>query len=535
MNRLQSFIARIFKIEPARDRTVTIIEPHTFRENVLRNKIWYRGDSAELEQYFQKTARWDVEKARFWAAHAQGNVRKMHSGIVGTVVDRYKDIVLADMDSIDFGENQKSLNELWDKLYEKSKLNDVIGEAITGALAAGDGAFKITADSCSEYPIVEFYDAENVDYVYVHSKLQEIKFYTTYKNGKKDLRLEETYGHGYIKYKLYDGYGKEVPLNQLPETAHLYDLGIEGDIMLAVPLKILESTKYKNRGKALFEGKTDVLDGLDEVISQWMDAIRMGRIKRYIPDNLIPRDPDTGKLMPANPFDNDFIALGDNMSEKANQQVEISQPQISYEAYVNSYSNFLDMVLQGIMSPSTLGIDLKKTDNADSQREKEKVTLHVRNKIVDALNEALPELFTVIMQTYDLMYGKLPGKYEPTVKFGEYASPDFGTTVDTVGKAKQYGIMSLETSVDQLYGDTWTDKEKEAEVEKLKIEQGIQDMQEPAVNLDAGNFHVNLEGGEGDAGKGRTKNVPNEPKGIPGNASNSKGAGADGNLRSGES
>lgn len=261
----------------------------------------------------------------------------------------------------------------------------------------------------------------------------------------------------------------------------------------------------------------------------------MGRIKRYIPDNLIPRDPDTGKLMPANPFDNDFIALGDNMSEKANQQVEISQPQISYEAYVNSYSNFLDMVLQGIMSPSTLGIDLKKTDNAESQREKEKVTLHVRNKIVDALNEALPELFTVIMQTYDLMYGKLPGKYEPTVKFGEYASPDFGTTVDTVGKAKQYGIMSLETSVDQLYGDTWTDKEKEAEVEKLKIEQGIQDMQEPAVNLDAGNFHVNLEGGEGDAGKGRTKNVPNEPKGIPGNASNSKGAGADGNLRSGES
>lgn len=531
MNRLQSFIARIFKIEPARDRTVTIIEPHTFRENVLRNKIWYRGDSAELEQYFQKTARWDVEKARFWAAHAQGNVRKMHSGIVGTVVDRYKDIVLADMDSIDFGENQKSLNELWNKLYEKSKLNDVIGEAITGTLAAGDGAFKITADSCSEYPIVEFYDAENVDYVYVHSKLQEIKFYTTYKNGKKDLRLEETYGHGYIKYKLYDDYGKEVPLNRLPETAHLYDLGIEGNIMLAVPLKILVSTKYKNRGKALFEGKTDVLDGLDEVISQWMDAIRMGRIKRYIPDNLIPRDPDTGELMPANPFDNDFIALGDNMGEKANQQVEISQPQISYEAYVNSYINFLDMVLQGIMSPSTLGIDLKKTDNAESQREKEKVTLHVRNKIVDALNETLPELFKLIMQTYDLMYGRTPGEYEPTVKFGEYASPDFGTTVDTVGKAKQYGIMSIETSVDQLYGDTWTEEEKEAEVEKLKAEQGIQDMEEPAVNMTADDFHIDLEGGEGDEGKSRTKNVQNEPERVPGTTPISKGAGVDGNLR----
>lgn len=140
----------------------------------------------------------------------------------------------------------------------------------------------------------------------------------------------------------------------------------------------------------------------------------------------------------------------------------------------------------------------------------------MRNKIVDALNETLPELFTVIMQTYDLMYGKTPGEYEPTVKFGEYASPDFGTTVDTVGKAKQYGIMSLETSVDQLYGDTWTDEEKKAEVKKLKMEQGVQDMEEPAVNLEAGNFHVNLEGGDGDESKSGTKNVPDEPEGVPG-------------------
>ena len=510
MNWFQNFIIRLFRIEPARDRPVTIIEPHTFRENVIRNKLWYQGDSATLEQYFKRTARWDLEKARFWAARAQGSVRKMHSGIVGTVVDRYKDIILSDLDAVDFGRENTLLQELWEDIYEKSRLNDVIGEAITGALASGDGAFKLTADECSPYPVVEFYDAENVDYVYVHSMLREIKFYTTYKNGSKELRLEETYGYGYIKYKLYDDSGKETPLNQLPETAHLVDIGIEGDLMLAVPIRIFTSTKYKNRGKALFDGKTDVLDGLDEVISQWMDAIRMGRIKRYIPDSLIPRDPETGELLPANPFDNDFIAIGDDMSEKANHQVEISQPQISYEAYVNSYSNFLDMVLQGIMSPSTLGIDLKKTDNAESQREKEKVTLHVRNKIVDALNETLPELFRVILQCYDLMCGQTPGEYEVTVKFGEYASPDFGTTVDTVGKAKQYGVMSLETSVDQLYGDTWTKKEKEAEVERLKAEQGIQELPEPGINMEMGDFEVNT-GGELYEGKGKQPDIPDEP------------------------
>ena len=491
MNRIQSFIMRLFKIEPARDRSVTILEPHTFRENVIRNKIWYHGDSAELEQYFQKTARWDVEKARFWAAKAQGSVRKMHSGTVSMVIDRYRDIVLADMDSTTFGEGQDTLDELWDEIYAKSKLNDVIGEAIASALASGDGAFKITADECSPYPIVEFYDAENVDYVYVHSNLREVKFYTNYKGkDNKSLRLEETYGFGYVRYKLYDDTGKEMPMDALPETAHLIDFGIEQDLMLAVPLKIMNSTRYKNRGKALFDGKSDVLDGLDEVISQWIDAVRMGRIKRYIPDRLIPRDPDTGQLLPANPFDNDFIAIGDDMSEKAAQQVEISQPAISYEAYVSSYASFLDMVLQGVMSPSTLGIDLKKTENAESQREKEKVTLHGRNKIVDALNETLPELFRVILQCYDIMCGKTPGDYEPSVKFGEYASPDFSTTVDTVGKAKQYGIMSIETSVDQLYGDTWTQEEKDAEIERLKAEQGIQELEEPAVNQETGGFTV---------------------------------------------
>lgn len=295
----------------------------------------------------------------------------------------------------------------------------------------------------------------------------------------------------------------------LPETAHLIDLGIEGDLMLAVPVKVLNSVTYKNRGKALFDNKTDVLDGLDEVISQWMDAVRMGRIKRYIPDNLIPRDPDTGELLPANPFDNDFIAIGSDMSEKANQQVEISQPQISYEAYVSSYTNFLDMVLQGIMSPSTLGIDLKKTDNAESQREKEKVTLHVRDKIVDTLNETLPALFKVILQCYDLMCGNRPGEYDITVKFGEYASPDFGTTVDTVGKAKQYGVMSLETSVDQLYGDTWTQEEKAAEVERLKAEQGIVSLEEPEINMGEDDFAVK-QGGTDDEGEGRAETVSDE-------------------------
>ena len=109
MNWIQNFVKKLFRIDTRQDREVVIIEPYTFQANVIRNKLWYRGDSAEIEQYFQKTARWSVEKARFWAAKSQGSVRKMHSGIVAVVIDRYKDIVLADMNSISFGDDQEVL------------------------------------------------------------------------------------------------------------------------------------------------------------------------------------------------------------------------------------------------------------------------------------------------------------------------------------------------------------------------------------------------------------------------------------------
>ena len=95
--------------------------------------------------------------------------------------------------------------------------------------------------------------------------------------------------------------------------------------------------------------------------------------------------------------------------------------------------------------------------------------------------------------------------------------------------------MSIERCVEELYGDTLDEHCKEEEITRLKAEQGIQDMEEPAVNMTAGDFHADLEGGESDEGKSRTANVQDEPQGVPGTTPSSKGTGADGNLRGGES
>ena len=65
-----------------------------------------------------------------------------------------------------------------------------------------------------------------------------------------------------------------------------------------------------------------------------------------------------------------------------------------------------------------------------------------------------------------------------------------GAALETVSKAKQGGIMSIEASVDELYGDTKDDEWKQEEIARLKAEQGISDMEEPALNMQADGFTV---------------------------------------------
>lgn len=489
-NGVRNAVAKLLRIQPAPVQTSIIIqEPLSFEANVLRNRLWYRGDPSELDQFYKQLASAtsdSVAASRFWAAvpSADLQIRKIHSGLPAMIVDRITDIVTADFDGIEL--ETEDQQKRWDEISEDNKFPELLGESIAETLVVGDGAFKLVVDpDVSPLPIIEFYSGEQVEYRRVRGRLQEIVFLSEYTFRDKTYRLEETYGRGYIRTRLIGEDGKEVPLGTVPETSKLVpEVTYAGGFMMAVPIRFFKSPKWPGRGKSIFETKSDSFDALDEVISQWIDAIRAGRVQKYIPEDLIPRDPRTGATLRPNPFDNQFIKIGTPMSEDAKGQIDVVQPQILYEAFVESYANTLDMCLQGIISPATLGIDLKKTDNAEAQREKEKTTLYTRSKIIDALNEVIPRLVDVALKVQDTMERRAPGEYAASVKFGEYASPDFGTVVETVGKARSLGIMSIEQAIEELYGDSWTDEEKAAEVARLKAENGIPLLEEPSVNMD---------------------------------------------------
>ena len=484
MNWFKSMIMKVFKIEPALEHNIMIREPLSFQANVLKNQMWYRGDPSELGQFFSATAMDNATRSRFWAASYTSKVRKMHSCVPKMVINKFTDILLGDLDKISINDGDKAINQLWEEIAKDNKYTKVLERAIQGALCSGDGAFKVSYDnSISEYPLIEFYSADHVEYIRKRGRLHEIVYYTTYQQKDREYRLQETYGKGYIKYKLFDKYGKEVALGSLEETKGLVDVHFKGKFIMGVPLIFFESSKWEGRGEALFDSKTELLDALDEGISQFMDSIRDARTQKYIPEDLLPRHPDTGQIIKGNDFDNKFIAIGSDHSENAKNEIQVITPDILYDAYNSGYASFLDMCLMGIISPSTLGIDLKKTDNAEAQREKEKTTLYTRTKLVDVLNEVIPQLVEVVLKVSDTLKSQDPKEYKVSVSFGEYAAPSFNEVVEVVGTAKSYGIMSTEKAIDELYGDTLSDEEKEIEIARIKAENGTT-LDEPATRID---------------------------------------------------
>jgi len=292
--------------------------------------------------------------------------------------------------------------------------------------------------------------------------------------------LFEKYSKNGIKYELYKNDQLLKDYNSIPETEDLKE-PTDTKFMMAVPMMFNKSKKYKGRGQSILEKKLDAFDSFDEVWSKWIDALRDNRTITYIPEDLIPTN-ENGDLLKPNTFDNRYAKVGSTTSETESSKITREKGDFDYEGMLQSYITALDLCLQGLISPSTLGIDVKKLDNADAQREKEKSTQYTRGKVIDVLEKVIPKLVEICLKTYDKAQKKTAGEYEATVDFKEYANPSFEATVETVSKARPgQNVMSIEKTVDTMYGDSLTKEEKEEEVKRLKEEAGIIEKEEPNI------------------------------------------------------
>ena len=475
---LRSFL----KIEPAQQLSVVVDEEMDFSTTAFCHKLWYRGKAAELNQFYKQI---DDGTGRFWGAvPTKGlEIRKIHTGIPKLIVDTLTNIVVSDMNALEFTKIEQQ--DVWDSVERENKFKSLCKSSIQDALVVGDGAFKISLDpALSNFPIVEWYCGDRVDFKRDRGRIREVIFTDEYI--KKDARytLKQICGFGYVNYELYKG-DRLVDLTSIEETAHLQPVAFDDSFMMAVPFMISESERWRGRGASIFESKTDNFDALDETWSQWVHAMRSSRPVRYIPETCIKRDESNGRMLKPNAFDNQFVEVAADMSERADNKITTEQPNFPSTSYNDTLITALDLALQGLISPSTLGIDVKKLDNAEAQREKEKATLYTRNNIIAAFCPMLQKLVDTVFKVYNTALLLPLEDLDIDVTFGEYANPSFEAVVETLSNPNT--PMSIEAKVDEMWGDTKDKSWKEEEVKRIKEQQGIATVDEPAIG---GEFDV---------------------------------------------
>lgn len=487
------------------DRLIFINNKREIVENKLKEyDVWYEGDSDELLNFYtvQTNITYNYEpwynrnkRGYFWSiSSTENDIKRTHSGQPRNIVDTL--VSLIGRPEIYAGTKEhpdqkpdellKAVlgddnNEFWD-IY--------VFEQMPMTLVEGWGCYKIDWDKdVSDYPLIKYYRAKDVEFVYKEKRLSAIIFKDYYTDGKlNNYLITETRaimkGGLYIYKEIFRLSGDDVqPLDEseVAKVEGLREIELEPVVIdgfkkfLAVPcIFYKDNVNNDGYGRSIFTGKIDLFDDLDQCLSQSSNTVRRSTPVEYFNTDFLERDPIT-KLpkMPKN-YDRKFTSFvgGKNAdgTQNTTTPVQVTQPQLQFTEYSTEAMNILLEIISGVMSPATMGIDVAKKDNADAQREKEKITIFTRNVLIEAETRILKKLFNQVLMAVQLMNnGEVTClDYSISIKYSEFADDSFENKLQKLGEAYVKGTISTDMYLDKLYGDSLSQSEKDKEKKYLE-------------------------------------------------------------------
>lgn len=487
-------ILKFLKIEklngsPNDDRLTFISDDEGIRlEKIRAHKIWYLGDGDELLNYYtnQQIFGWldnpifnRNKRNYFWGiSSAETNIKRIHTGLYKALIDSTTNII---------GKPTITCDD--PRLEQIFKINNfafrLVQELRVKTLVTGDICVKLNINNkLANVPLYEIYDAEEWEPVYKSTLLIGVIFKSYYKDKKgknyvlnEIRRLENT--DLYIEYYLYKLGPKnqliEADFDDIPELKSLKNnrLIIRGvNKLFAVPFKYYYNTLYKNRGKPIADGKLDLFDMMDEAWSQASQTVRVSTPVEYYDVSILSRDKNGIPILPSK-YNRQYVATtgaedGDGVTK--NQGIITTQPELNFDKYGLICSDILSNILSGWLSPSSLGIDVAKKDNADAQREKEKQTIFTRDTIIEQETDALIELANQSLMVQDYLdSGNINiVEHQVTVSYDEFANPSFESELQILGPAWSQGQISTEQYVKMLWAGKLSEEELMKEKEYLE-------------------------------------------------------------------
>lgn len=469
---------------PNDERLLFVSDTDNIRiEQVQANKIWYLGNGDDLLAFytgenvsgFNTNPIYNRNKRNyFWSkSTVECNIKRVHSGIPHAIIQTATNIV--DMPKITVTGKQDE----WDKIAEENDFaNKLTQQGRPLTLAEGWGGWKINFNKdLSDYPIWEYNEGLDVEYIYKCGLLVGIMFKSYYKKENVNyVLLEQRYKankNSYIEYNLFRlGKNNEVIECSLDEIPELNDIPrettvIEGlDRILAVPSRYFYDPLNPKYGKSIFAGKLDLFDMLDEIWSQASQTDRVSTPITWINPDVMQRGPN-GAIGYENLYNRQLMmkeGIPDGEGH-LNQDIVTEQPDLNFDKYGMLAKDVMDYIFTGVLSPATLGIDVAKKDNAMAQREKEKVSIMFRNNIINSETNMIKDIVTLSLMLKEYMdTGMITLQdYDINVKYCEFANPATETMLPILGNAWSQGQISTERFVKMMWPDD-SDEERAKEI-----------------------------------------------------------------------
>lgn len=496
--------------EQEEDRLILINNKRAVVENKLKEyDTWYQGDSDELLNFYtlQTNIEYNYEpiytrnkRGYFWSiASTENDIKRTHSGQPRNIIDTMvsligKPEVKAGLSDIEISQSQ---NKLMSVLDENEFWDTYMFEQMPMTMVEGWGCWKIDWDTDeSEYPILKYYRAKDVDFVYKDKRLSAIIFKDYYTDGLfKSYMITETRaiqkGNLYIYKEVFRMAGDDVqPMSEFDvrNVEGLENIDLEPVVIekfrkfLAVPCIFYKDVVNNDGyGRSMFTGKIDLFDDLDQCLSQSSNTVRRSTPVEYFNTDFLERDTNNLPVMP-HVYDRKYTSFigGKTVDgvQNTDQPVQVTQPQLMFNEYSVEAQNVLLQIISGIMSPATLGIDVAKKDNADAQREKEKITIFTRNVLIQAETRILKNLFNQILMAVQLMNkGEVTcTDYNIGIKYSEFADDSFENKLKNLGEAYIKGTLSTDMYLSKLYGESLSRDEMQKEKEYLEAQNSQDDM-----------------------------------------------------------
>lgn len=448
-------------------------------------KTWYSGEADEIRDFYRTQGSKLLSKqgsnatrGYFWSIVPQNITEetvKIHTGIPRLISKKMADILLVNGFNITIEDDDDNEKEY--RLQEILKANSFrtkLALLLETNSWSGGTALKITIDPLFNEPLIEVISPENYEPIIYKNRIIADKFIVPLEdeNGKQ-YELQEIYGvdkdkGSYIKYKLYGidkGDKEELPLATLEDTKDLKDTyisGLQKKLSYYIPNR-LPNSDYKSSvlGESDYAGSGGLYNSLDEIYSTYMQEFRDSKLNRYFPSNYLMLDPESGEYKRENAMKTNHILYSTGISEDIQGKIMYEQGDLRTEKHEQAFRQTLMQIcnLAGL-SPLTLGITGLESiaASAESQQEREKVTIRTRETKAEILEEALEHFLEALLIADDILNSAdgntaTTKEYAVNFAFNDYMVKSKADKIAEMEVALQSGTIDRLNAIKYIYDD----------------------------------------------------------------------------------